>query len=146
MWILVSGSKRNEGVPNTPSRPMSISHTEFLKVVFRSQPPPKSVNLSFTITSIKNKLTDVWGSWLLQNDLRNTLCEIKCVHLLANTQCSSRIKWHEIDQQGANPNTISDAMRQLERAGRRYGLGGSGWHQGCVWVRGELRLWKGNSE
>jgi len=36
-----------------------ISHTVFLKSFCRSQLPHKSVNLSFTITNIKNKLTDL---------------------------------------------------------------------------------------
>ena len=28
---------------------------------------------------VKDKLTDLWGSWLLQNDFKNTLCEISMV-------------------------------------------------------------------
>ena len=35
-----------------------ISHKVFMKPFCRSQLPHKSVNLSFTITNIKNKLTD----------------------------------------------------------------------------------------
>ena len=49
----------------------------FSKPFRRSQLPHKSVNLSFTITRIKNKLTEICGNWLLQNDVKNTLCEIK---------------------------------------------------------------------
>ena len=42
------------------------------KVFYRSQIPYKSVNLSFTITGIKNRLTDLYGNRLVQNDFRNT--------------------------------------------------------------------------
>ena len=35
-----------------------------------------STYLSMTITNMKNKLTDLWGNWLLQNDIENTLSEI----------------------------------------------------------------------
>jgi hypothetical protein len=53
-----------------------ISHKVFLKTFCRSQLPHKPVNLSFTITYIKNQLTNLWGSSVLQNDFKNTLCEI----------------------------------------------------------------------
>ena len=39
-----------------------ISHTAFLKSFRRSQVPHKSVNISFTITCIKNKLTNLCGN------------------------------------------------------------------------------------
>ena len=39
-----------------------ISHKVFLKSFCRSQFPHKSVNLSFIITNIKNKLTDLCGN------------------------------------------------------------------------------------
>jgi len=39
-----------------------ISHKEFLQSFCRSQLPHKSVNLSFTITNINNKLTDLCGN------------------------------------------------------------------------------------
>ena len=35
------------------------------------------VNLSFTDTNMKNKLTNLCGNRLLQNDFENTLCEIR---------------------------------------------------------------------
>ena len=38
-----------------------ISHKEFLNSFCRSQLPLKSVNLSFTIADIRNKLTDFVG-------------------------------------------------------------------------------------
>ena len=59
-----------------------ISHKVFFKSFCRSQLHHKSVNLSFTIASIKNKLTDFCGNRLLQNDFKNTLCEIKPRQLL----------------------------------------------------------------
>ena len=39
-----------------------ISHKVFLKSFCRSELPHKSVNLSFTITNIKNKLADLCGN------------------------------------------------------------------------------------
>ena len=53
-----------------------ISHKVFVKSFCSSQLPHKSVNSSFTITHIENNLTDLCGNWLLQNDLKNTLCGI----------------------------------------------------------------------
>ena len=51
------------GVLSVCSAPCSlISHKVFLKSFCRSHPPHKSVNSSFTITNMKNKLTDLWGS------------------------------------------------------------------------------------
>ena len=39
-----------------------IAYKMFLKSLCRSQLPHKSVNLSFTITNIKDKLTDLCGN------------------------------------------------------------------------------------
>ena len=39
-----------------------ISHKVILKSFCRSQHPHKSVNLSLTITNLKNKLTDLCGN------------------------------------------------------------------------------------
>ena len=39
-----------------------VSHNIFFKSFCRSQLLHKSVNLSFIITNIKNRLTDLWGS------------------------------------------------------------------------------------
>ena len=51
-----------------------ISQEVFLKSFGSSQLSHKSVNLFFTIT---NTLPDLCGNWLLQNDFKDTLCEIK---------------------------------------------------------------------
>ena len=39
-----------------------ISRKVFLKLFYKSQFPHKFVNLSFTITNMKNELTDLWGN------------------------------------------------------------------------------------
>jgi hypothetical protein len=49
----------------------------FLKLFCKSQVPHKSVNLFFILVAVKDKLTDLWGSWLLQNDFYNTLSEVR---------------------------------------------------------------------
>ena len=54
-----------------------ISHEVFFKSFCRSQLHQKSVNLSFSITNIKKRLTDLCRNWHLQNDFENTLREIK---------------------------------------------------------------------
>jgi len=48
----------------------------FIQSFCKGQFPHKFVNLSFIITNMENKLTDLWGNWLLQNDYINTSCEI----------------------------------------------------------------------
>ena len=55
-----------------------ISHIMFLVSFCRSQLPPKIVNLSFTMTNMKNELTDLCGNQLLHDDCK-TLCEINAV-------------------------------------------------------------------
>ena len=45
-------------------------------LISESQLPHKIVDLSFTITNIKNKLTNLCGNGLLQDDFKTTLCEI----------------------------------------------------------------------
>ena len=50
------------------------SHTVFFKSICRSQLPHKSVNVSFIISDIQNKLTDLGGNRLLQNDVNFVLC------------------------------------------------------------------------
>ena len=47
------------------------------QMVLVSQLPHKSVNLFFVLVIAKDKLTNFWGSWLLQNDLKNTLSEMR---------------------------------------------------------------------
>ena len=54
-----------------------IPLTVFLKSFCSNRLFHKSVNLSFTITYIKTELTDSCGNGLLQNDLRNILCQIR---------------------------------------------------------------------
>jgi hypothetical protein len=54
-----------------------ISQKVLVKSFSKIQLPHKSVNVSFIITNVKNKLTDVCGNRLLQNGLINTSCEIK---------------------------------------------------------------------
>ena len=51
-----------------------ISQKVFTKSFCKGQFPHKSVNLTFIITNIKNKSTDLSGNWLLQNDLENDEC------------------------------------------------------------------------
>ena len=45
-------------------------------MVLESQLPHKIVNFWFTITNVKNKLTDLRGKGLLQNGFMNTFCGI----------------------------------------------------------------------
>ena len=54
-----------------------ISHEVFLKSFRKSHFPHKSVNLFFILVMVKDKLTDLWGSRLLQNDFKHTLCKIR---------------------------------------------------------------------
>ena len=74
----------NRGIPvRSPARasvPLSIATTFIsqkvsIKSFCESQSPHKSVNLFFTLVIIKNKLTNLCGNWLLQNDCKSTLCE-----------------------------------------------------------------------
>ena len=74
--------------------PNLVSGLEFK----RSQFLHKSVNLSFIITNIKNKLTDLCGNWLLQNDFIIAFCEIKPWPFYRRRQTgqmrmNSRIRW-----------------------------------------------------
>ena len=50
-----------------------ILHQVFFKVVLQSQIPRKSVTYPSLFTNIENKLTDLCGNWLLQNDFTNTV-------------------------------------------------------------------------
>ena len=43
----------------------------------RSQLHHKSVNVSFISVIVQDKFTDLWGSRLVQNDFKSTLCEIR---------------------------------------------------------------------
>ena len=48
-----------------------------IKSLCKSQFPHRCVNLFFALVMIKDKLTDLWGNGLLQNDIINTFCEIR---------------------------------------------------------------------
>ena len=49
----------------------------FQKSFGKSQFPHKFVNSFFILVIIKDKLTDLWGNWLLQNNCIHTLYEIR---------------------------------------------------------------------
>ena len=57
-------------------QPVSIYEKVFIKMFCKSHVWHKSVDFFFISTNIKNKLTDLCGNRLLQNDLINTLCEM----------------------------------------------------------------------
>ena len=54
-----------------------ISHKVFFKSFCNSQFPQKIINVSFMVTNKNDELTDLFRNWLLQNDFKNTSCEIK---------------------------------------------------------------------
>ena len=65
------------------------------KAFFRSQLPHRSVNLLFTITNIKHKLTDLCGNLLVQNDFKNILCGIEvALSVEGMSALGSRITTH----------------------------------------------------
>ena len=72
-WMLVTTLDARDlpGAHSTARRPRVLSYlTESVdKVVLQSQVSHKSVNLFFTFVIVKNKSTDLWASWLLQNNL-----------------------------------------------------------------------------
>ena len=53
-----------------------ISHKVFSKSFWENQFPQKSVDSFFILVIVKDALTDLWWSWLLQNDVGSTLYEI----------------------------------------------------------------------
>ena len=57
-----------------PGKVCLISHKVFLTSLCTSELPHESVNLFFVLVVEKDKLTGLWGSCPLQNDLENTLC------------------------------------------------------------------------
>jgi hypothetical protein len=57
----------------SPGEAASLFQTMHSLISFRKSTPPQIVNLSFTITNIKNKLTNLCGNRLVQN----TLCDMK---------------------------------------------------------------------
>ena len=72
-WILVRMRSRR-------TREKGLSHikcfqSRFVKV--DSYTHPSTYHLSFISIIVKKRLTDLLGSWLLQNDFGNTLCEIR---------------------------------------------------------------------
>ena len=58
-----------------------ISQKVFMKPFCKTQFPYKFIDVSFIITHIKNKLTNLFGNWLLQNDIINTFCQISLASL-----------------------------------------------------------------
>jgi len=56
-----------------------IAHKVFIKLFYKSQFPHKFVQLSFNITNIENKSTDVYENRLLQNDFIDTISGIRTV-------------------------------------------------------------------
>ena len=61
-----------------------LTHSVFKVAWPKSQLPHKFANLIFTVTNIKNKLTDLCGDGLLRNDVLTTVCEIKVKPLPQN--------------------------------------------------------------
>ena len=53
------------------------SDTTFFKSFCKSQFPHKYVNFFFILVTVKDKLTDLWGSGILQFVFTNALFEIK---------------------------------------------------------------------
>jgi hypothetical protein len=70
------------GATSVPSALGSFSTEVSIKSFCTSQFQHKSVNLSFTKVTIKDKLTDLCGNRLLQNDSINTFCETRLMALL----------------------------------------------------------------
>ena len=81
----------------------SLLYKSVHNVVLQSQFPHKSVNLPFIITNMKNKLTNLCGNWLLQNDLMNT---------------SVKWKWTETEPRARN--LIGGAVARGVGGGRRH--------------------------
>ena len=75
---------------------MFISHKVFFKSVCESQFPNKSVNLFCISVIVKDKLTDLWGGCLLQNDFKSTLCEVivgRYRGFLTKQVSEERLRW-----------------------------------------------------
>ena len=71
--------ENNSSAENAPVRKegrVLLSHHGVLKSFCKSQLPHKSVNSLVILVTVKDKLTDLWGSWPLPNDFENTLCEM----------------------------------------------------------------------
>ena len=64
-----------------------MSHQVFLTSFCISRFPNKSVNSDFILVIVRDKLTDLLGSRLLQNDLKNSLCEISLGSALMYSNC-----------------------------------------------------------
>ena len=84
--------RHDDGAPGAQVRHRGCAGLISLKVFFksfcRSQLSHKFVNLSFTISNIKNKLTELCGNRLFKNDFINTFCEIKLRAPLCKTRAS----------------------------------------------------------
>ena len=53
-----------------------ISHNVFSNSLIKSEFLQKSVDLFFILVVVQDKLTDLWGSGTLQNDFKNTFCQM----------------------------------------------------------------------
>jgi len=74
-WYKADGSQ-TLGLRGSNPSSVFVSQKVVVKLFYRSQSPRKSVNLSFTISNIKNKSTDLCGNSLLQSIFMNTFCEM----------------------------------------------------------------------
>ena len=71
-----------------------VSNKLFSKSLCKSQFQHESVNLSFTMTNIKNELTDLSGNQLLQEDFTNTFCAIRPADLDADFELGQALHAH----------------------------------------------------
>ena len=63
----------------------SISQRVFIMAFFNSQFPHKCVNLVFVSVMIKDKLTDLCGNGLFQNDCTKKICETRVLGLASSS-------------------------------------------------------------
>ena len=59
-----------------------IPQKVFIQSFLTSQFPQKPVNLFFVLVIVKDKLTNLCGNGLLQDDFTNTFCEIRAARTL----------------------------------------------------------------
>jgi len=104
-WVSWSVTYREtQGVPEHQKLPVHtgdfILHHVCLRSFCRIQLPHKSVNLLFTITNMKNKLTDLCGNGLFQNDLKSTLSEMRLAHRATHLTSGFRVQGVEFQISG----------------------------------------------
>ena len=80
-----------------------ISRKAFLKSFCRGQPLHKSVNVSFVITNVKDRLRDLCANRLLQNDFRKTLHAIKCYGEGFSSERGSPVEFVAMEWGGERP-------------------------------------------